>query len=324
MLVKLQSNAILLDGKASEAHLMDNIQIGHFIALNQESELFFSFCNRSVEDRVNIDLCRECLKCVEWRYWHCPSCNRCSYGLSMPSCDNCGRRKDDRDEMIRPLSLKGYRSDREGQYDVLLGDDDMPVLSPFQWEHGGPPLDEEDNVFTSEEFKAILTAAKGWDVIQLGESCTERQEFGEVHTPEAAYRAEEKSMEVVEPAPEESDDGKMLIRQDNANKTVSEKSPFKRKMTVLIEEGIELSENQPMKKARHNEGNIQSVSLSVLLSDPLGLMDQASTVLGPAQRRNASRLRGRKPRPGKEEARENRNLSRNHRNLMRYFNECNW
>ena len=309
-LVKMQSttkNAKQLDAKASESDLVSNIKIGHFIALNRDDELFYSFCNGSIDQRMCYDHCRECLECFKWRYWHCSACNQCSYGVSIPSCEHCGRRKDDRDEVIRPLSVDGYRCDREGEYDEWQ-DCGMPVLTPFEWEDGGPPLDEEENVFTNEEFQAILTAAKGRDVIQWGGSCVEGQEEEAMQTTEADGGTKEELMEVT--LEEKSGNVKRLISHENANGDMLEESKVKRKAVVVkMEEGenandivMKLSnEDIPMKEASRSVGN---ATLEVLLSDPLELMDQPSTILGPAYRRKASRLRGQKPRPSAEKAKE--------------------
>jgi hypothetical protein len=45
---------------------------------------FHSFCRESWQERDRTEHCRVFGKCNYWREWHCGTCNKCTYGISIP------------------------------------------------------------------------------------------------------------------------------------------------------------------------------------------------------------------------------------------------
>lgn len=53
-------------------------------------ELYYSFCALTVKHTHVSTHCSKCHKCRDSNYWHCPHCNRCTYGQTTEICKNCG------------------------------------------------------------------------------------------------------------------------------------------------------------------------------------------------------------------------------------------
>ena len=50
----------------------------------------YSFCFASAVEESGSWHCRICRRCRDWREWHGDTCNRCTYGVSLP-CERCGQ-----------------------------------------------------------------------------------------------------------------------------------------------------------------------------------------------------------------------------------------
>ena len=142
-LVEMQSEADFLDEEDSDADLISNMKVGHFVKLKPD-HWYYSFCGKEVTVKGLHWHCRECSRCMDHSEWHCNECKLCVYGSSIRICDNCGPRKRRKDDKIRQFSLNGY-------YDPL-----------YFWE---PRSEEEKNVFTDAEFKRILNSVKRSDIL---------------------------------------------------------------------------------------------------------------------------------------------------------------
>jgi len=66
-----------------EAKVKDLIVDGSIVGM------FYSFCLNRAVFGGSTQHCSKCRICVDWRYWHCDSCDKCSYGLSYGKCEHC-------------------------------------------------------------------------------------------------------------------------------------------------------------------------------------------------------------------------------------------
>ena len=320
-LKKLQANSSGDSGNddcadKSVSDLISNMEVGHFVALNKDGEMYYSFCRNQLMHEDHDSHCAECMRCWDWHFWHCYECNRCSYGQSIPKCEHCGSRElDDDDSNIRPLSLRGYRNDRDNEFEM-----DGSVHS----------FDEEDDhdIITEQELEAISDATWGTDIIQLTGPEMNELEEEEDDVIELDSDVEE---ELMEPRrTEKYDRRKKLMAQNNEEKvkkgadSLAEESPVKKKRKTSKKFGEkvanvanEVKESKfktSSAKGKQQKQNCEDVAakhepttlrLEDLLCDPLGLMDQPSSVLGPAYRRKASKLKGRLLRHSKEGMKQN-------------------
>lgn len=55
---------------------------------DNKMEYWYSFCRNAYATDVNTTHIA-CGECADWREWHCGTCNKCTYGISVP-CDVCG------------------------------------------------------------------------------------------------------------------------------------------------------------------------------------------------------------------------------------------
>lgn len=55
----------------------------------RNSGMYYSFCLSRAVFSGSTQHCSRCRICVDWRYWHCESCDKCSYGLSYGKCEHC-------------------------------------------------------------------------------------------------------------------------------------------------------------------------------------------------------------------------------------------
>jgi len=77
------------DAEAFAKVMSPNAKVKDLILDANTSGKYYSFCLSRAVFSGGTYHCSRCRLCVDWRYWHCESCDKCSYGLSFGRCEHC-------------------------------------------------------------------------------------------------------------------------------------------------------------------------------------------------------------------------------------------